>query len=141
MQEILNKWQKILRLQDWDIRLQLVEHEWRKSGDVKISLEDKCAILLINTCNPLHKNIEEIIVHELLHIKLWAMDQMVERHLNAVFGEDEDDPKRAIVYEEFMLTLESTVHDLTKSFIALGGEDKELSFGLLEQQVNEELKK
>ena len=135
MVEILKKWQAILRLMDWDIKLQEVDKKWRKSGDVKISLEDKTAIVLINTCNPVHKNIEEIIIHELLHIKLWAMDQMFERYLNAVHGEDENDPKRAVAYEEFMLTLEGTVHDLTKSFLALGGKDKELSFGRLEKEV------
>jgi hypothetical protein len=30
LQTLLEKWQKILRLQDWDIQLQLVETPWRK---------------------------------------------------------------------------------------------------------------
>ena len=30
----LNKWQAILRLQDWDIKSQTVNRNWRKTGDI-----------------------------------------------------------------------------------------------------------
>ena len=36
MQKYLDKWQAILRLQDWDIKLQTVDHDWRKTGDIKM---------------------------------------------------------------------------------------------------------
>ena len=48
LQIYLDKWQNILRLRDWDIKLELVTKEWRKSGDVKIDQANKAAILLIN---------------------------------------------------------------------------------------------
>jgi len=44
---ILARWQPILRLADWDIDLRLVATPWRKSGDVKVDLEDGMAVLLL----------------------------------------------------------------------------------------------
>lgn len=94
----LEKWQDILRLRDWDIKLELVTNEWRKTGDVKIDEDDKKAILLINICNPRQTNIESVVIHELLHIKLWGMDQMIESLLHCVYGDDESDPKKNVFY-------------------------------------------
>lgn len=140
LKKYLEKWQQNLRLQDWDIRLQTVDREWRKTGDVKVDRDDKKAILLINCCNPTSENPEEIIIHELLHIKLWDMDQMLEGFLQSLFGEDSEDPRFSFAMQQFMILLESTVEDLTKSFIQLGGEEKNLSFGRVERLVEQELK-
>jgi hypothetical protein len=71
LEELITKWQDILRLRDWDIKLKIVETEWRKSGDIKIDMDDKKAVMLINN-NPKSTNLEELVVHELLHLKLWG---------------------------------------------------------------------
>lgn len=68
---LLAKWQDILRLKDWDIRIQPVHRGWRKSGDIKIDSDDRKAILLVNE-RPKSDNLEELVVHELLHLKLWT---------------------------------------------------------------------
>ena len=141
MQKYLNKWQAILRLQDWDIKIQAVDHDWRKTGDIKIDVCDKNAVLLINTFNPKQTNLEELIIHELLHLKLYGMDQTLEKYLNALYGEEGGDPKRDITYGDFMILLESTVNDLAKSFLSQGGDDKELSFGRLQIEINKEFEK
>lgn len=39
-----------------------------------------------------------------------------------------------------MTTLESTVEDLAKDYLITGGENKEISFGRVQKQVEEELK-
>jgi hypothetical protein len=140
MQKILVKWQNILRLQDWDIRLMRVETQWRKTGDIKIDADDKKAVLMLNCHNPKSENFEEVIVHELLHLKLWGMDQMLEQLLFGVFGQDDKDPKYNFAYGQFMTLLESTTEDLTKGFLTTGGENKELSFGRIQKQIDEELK-
>ena len=67
------------------------------------------------------------------------MDQMIEHLVYSVFGKDETDPKFKFAYNQFMNILEPTVENLVKGFLALGGEDKEISFGRIQQQVNEEL--
>ena len=138
LQAYLNKWQDILRLRDWDIKLELVTTAWRKTGDVKIDEDDKKAILLINNFNPKQTNIESVIIHELLHIKLWGMDQMIEKLLRCVYGEDEADPKFSFAYAQFMELLEQTTEALAKGYKDLGAEDKSISFGRLQEQADSE---
>ncbi|MDR1703083.1 MAG: hypothetical protein LBS19_00135 [Clostridiales bacterium] len=137
----LVKWQDILRLRDWDIKLELVTKEWRKTGDVKIDRADKVAIVLINDCNPKQTNIEAVIIHELIHIKLWGMDQMIESLLHALYGADESDPKLEFAYTQFMELLEVTAQDLTKGYAELGAEDKSVSYGRIQKEADEEWKK
>jgi len=138
IQVLIEKWQNILRLRDWDIKLELVTREWRKTGDVKIDQHDKKAIVLINNVNPRQTNIEEVIIHELLHIKLWGMDQMIETLLHCVYGDDESDPKLSFVYARFMELLEQTTEDLAKGYKDLGADDKSISFGRLQAQADAE---
>ena len=140
IQGYLVKWQDILRLKDWDIKLELVDKPWRKTGDVKIDEADKVAIVLINNCNPKQANMETVVIHELLHIKLWGMDQMIETLLHSVYGKDENDPKLSFAYRQFMEILEQTTQDLTKGFRDLGAVDKSVSFGRIQKQADEEWK-
>ncbi|MCW5197890.1 hypothetical protein F1Z41_02765 [Clostridium perfringens] len=141
IEKYLRKWQERLRLKDWDIKLQLINQEWNKTGDIKIDMTDKKAIVMINNYNPKENNLEPVIIHELLHLKLWGMDQMIEQLMYLVFGKDENDPKFDFAYTQFMNTLESTVEDLSKSFLTLDGEDKKFSFERVQKQVDDELKK
>ena len=141
LQMYLYKWQNILRLRDWDIKLELVTKEWRKTGDVKIDQADKTAIVLINSYNPKQTNIEAVIIHELLHIKLWGMDQMIESLLQCVYGSDESDPKYSFAYTQFMELLEVTAEDLTKGYVELGADNKEISFGRIQKQADDEWSK
>ncbi len=43
----LAHWQPLLRLADWDVRVEIAPASWRKSGDIKIDLDDKKAVLII----------------------------------------------------------------------------------------------
>lgn len=138
LEELINKWQDILRLRDWDIKLKIVDKEWRKSGDIKIDMDDKKAVMLINN-NPKSTNLEELVVHELLHLKLWGMDQMLEGFINQVFGENDDDIKKEFAMNQFFILLESTVEDLTKGFLKANGCEEELSFGRLQKFIDDEI--
>lgn len=139
MERYLKKWQEILRLKDWDIIIHPVEKEWRKTGDIKIDRDDRNAVLMINVYNPKQTNLEGLIIHELLHLKLWDMDQMIEGLINLVYGTDESDPKRDFAYTQFMTTLESTVQDLAKGYLQEFGEDKTKSFGRIMPEVLQEI--
>ncbi len=139
LDKYLKKWQDILRLRDWDIKYELVNTEWRKSGDIKIDRDVKQAVLMINNVNIKHTNLEALVIHELLHLKIWGMDQMIESLIYSVFGTDESDPKFEFAYNQFMCELESTVEDLSKSFITIGGDNKEISFGRIQKEVDEEI--
>jgi len=134
----LNKWQSILRLRDWDIIIKIVKTSWRKSGDIKIDLDDKKGVLLVNH-SPKCENLEELVIHELLHMKLYGLDQMIEELLSVVYGEEEKDPKRELANTQFMKLLESTVEDLTKGYLTAIKSQMPLSFGRLQKQIDKEV--
>ncbi|HCC07322.1 MAG TPA: hypothetical protein DEP72_04085 [Clostridiales bacterium] len=132
-EKYISKWQDILRLRDWDIKLHIVEEEWRKTGDIKIDVDDKKAILMLNNYNPKQTNLEELIIHEFLHLKLYGMDQMTEELIHCVFGDDLEDAKFKFAYDKFMTLIETTVEDLAKGYLGVAGENKNISFGRIQK--------
>ena len=133
VQACFEKWRKKLRLvPDWDIRLEFVEDpEWRKTGDFKVDCDDKKAILLLNGINPKQEILEEVIVHELMHLKLYPLDQVTESLIISQF--EEDTPASRFAYTQFFTALEQTVEELAKCWLLEFGEDKEFSFGRCRQ--------
>ena len=126
---IFEKYCKKLRITPpWDIRLEFVEDtNWRKTGDFKIDCTDQKAILLLNIANPKQENLEEVIVHELMHIKIYPLDQVTESLITSNF--EEGTPGYNLAYTQFFSTLEQTVEELTKCFLFEFGDNKELSYG------------
>ena len=126
---LFDKWTEILRLKNnWDVKLELVDDEsFHKTGDFKLDCDDRKAILLLNVRNPKQENFEEVICHELLHLKLYPLDQLTE---GLILGHyEEDSPAYNVVYRQFMTMLEQTVEELTKCYLGAFGENKELSYG------------
>ena len=112
----------------WDIRLEFVEDpSWTKTGDFKIDCDDRKAILLLNTGNPTQENLEEIIIHELMHIKMYPLDQVTESLIANCF--EEGSAASNFAYQQFFMTLEQTVEELAKCFLLEFGENKEFSYG------------
>ena len=134
VQACFETWCRKLRLvPDWDIRLEFVEDpNWRKTGDFKVDCDDKKAILLLNATNPKQENIEEVIVHELMHLKLYPLDQVTESLIISQF--EDETPASRFAYTQFFTALEQTVEELTKCWLLEFGENKELSFGRCRQQ-------
>lgn len=131
--EIFDKYTKKLRIvPEWDIRLEFVENEdWKKTGDFKIDPTDKKAILMLNAASPKDENIEETIVHELMHIKMYPLDQVCESMIINMF--EEGSKEQNFAYQTFYETLEVTVEELAKCFLLEFGENKEFSFGRMEK--------
>lgn len=129
LQERFDYWTKKLRLNPgWDVKLEWVEDPaWPKTGDFKIDCTDHKAILLLNAANPRQENLEEDIVHELMHLKLYPLDQVTESLIVSNF--EEGTPARDFAYRQFFTSLEITVEELAKCFLLEFGENKELSFG------------
>ena len=108
----------------WDVRLEFVEDpSWTKTGDFKIDCDDRKAILLLNAGNPNQENIEEIIIHELMHIKMYPLDQVTESLIVNCF--EEGSAASNFAYQQFFVTLEQTVEELAKCFLLEFGENKE----------------
>ena len=101
--------------------------EWRKTGDFKVDCDDRKAILMLNAVNPKQENLEEVIVHELMHLKLYPLDQITESLITSHF--EEGTPAWDFAYRQFFESLEITVEELAKCFLLEFGENKELSFG------------
>lgn len=129
VQALFEKWCKKLRLvSGWDIRLEFVEDPaWRKSGDFKVDCDDRKAVLMLNALNPKQENPEEVIVHELLHLKMYPLDQVTEALIVSNFREGT--PEWDFAYHQFFTALEQTVEELTKCCLLEFGDNKELSFG------------
>lgn len=112
----------------WDVKLEFVEDPaWQKTGDFKIDCDDRKAILLLNAVDPKQENLEEVIVHELMHLKMYPLDQVTESLITSCF--EEGSAASDFACQQFFTTLEQTVEELTKCFLLEFGENRELSFG------------
>ena len=127
--ELFEKWCKKLRIVPaWDVKLEFVDDpEWRKTGDFKIDCDDRKAILLLNTGNPKQENLEEVIVHELMHLKMYPLDQVTESLIMNTF--EEGSAASNFAYQQFFCALEQTVEEMAKCFLLEFGENKNLSYG------------
>lgn len=132
--QLFEFWCKKLRISPyWDVKLEWVDDfNWTKTGDFKIDCDDKKAVLLLNIANPKNENLEEVIVHELFHLKLYPLDQVTESLITANF--DEGTPAYDFAYTQFFTALEQTVEELTKCFLLEFGNNKELSYGRCKNQ-------
>ena len=129
VQRLFDQYCRKLRLTPgWDVKLELVEDPaWPKTGDFKIDCDDRKAILLLNAANPKQENPEEVIVHELMHLKLYPLDQLTESLILSSF--EEGSAAQDFAYRQFFGALEQTVEELTKCFLLEFGEDRALSYG------------
>ena len=129
IRRLFDKYCRKLRLTPaWDVRLELVEDPgWPKTGDFKIDCDDRKAIMLLNVVNPKQENLEEVIVHELMHIKLYPLDQVTESLIVNSF--EEGTKAYDFAYRQFFTALEQTVEELAKCFLLEFGENRELSYG------------
>jgi len=136
--EHLVRWQGILRLRDWHIDVHIVDQVWRKSGDIKVDDPNKMAVLMVNQ-TPVCDNLEEIVVHELLHLRLYGLSQMLEDLISGMFGNNDDDSRREFAMNQYYTLLEPTVQDLTKSLLALGGQGESPSWARVRKMVSDEV--
>ena len=129
LERLFDKWCQKLRITPtWDVKLELdKDPAWKKTGDFKIDPTDRKAILMLNAANPKQENMEEVIVHELMHIKLYPLDQVCESLIVNNF--DEGTNAYNFAYQQFFENLEITVEELTKCFLLEFGEDRNLSYG------------
>lgn len=126
---LFDKYIKKLRITPaWDIKLEFVEDpSWPKTGDFKIDCNDRKAVLLLNIANPKQENMEEVIIHELMHIKMYPLDQVTESLIINCF--EEGSKASNFAYQQFFNALEQTVEEIAKCFLLEFGDNKEFSYG------------
>lgn len=107
MQDLLKEWQHRLGLDDWyivlkdncspnDMVLQSV------SGECEKDEVNKCAVIRIISKKDYGERIlpfdkEKVLIHELLHIKFWLLDESESHIQNRVVHQLIDDMARALV--------------------------------------------
>ena len=83
LEQLVRKWQKILRLQDWKIEVKWVNRNELDSGsnaEVSLCVNQKVATVGVikpedhSTWNNKEQDIEKSIVHELLHLPLQSIE-------------------------------------------------------------------
>jgi len=126
---LFDKYCKKLRITPvWDVKLEFVEDpSWSKTGDFRIDCDDRKAVLQLNAANPKQENLEEVILHELMHIKMYPLDQVTESLIVNTFKEGT--PAQDFAYQQFFTALEQTVEELAKCFLLEFGEEREFSYG------------
>ena len=126
---LFEKYCKKLRIVPaWDVKLELVDDpSWPKTGDFRIDCDDRKAILMLNIINPKQENMEEVIIHELMHLKMYPLDQVTESLILSTFPEES--PAQDFAYRQFYTTLEQTVEELAKCFLLEFGDNKTFSYG------------
>ena len=105
--ELFERYIRKLRITPaWDVQLEFVEDpSWPKTGDFKIDCDDRKAILLLNTVAPKQENLEEVIVHELMHIKMYPLDQVTESLITSSF--EEGSAASDFAYRQFFNALDA----------------------------------
>ena len=87
---------------------------------------------MLNAANPKQENLEEVIVHELMHLKMYPLDQVTESLITSHF--EEGTPAWSFAYTQFFTVLEITVEELAKCFLLEFGEDRTLSYGRCDRE-------
>ena len=134
LQKKFDKLLEIFQFEGWNIKLEFIEKDWKNTGNVKVDIEGKTAIVYLNIFNPKMENLEQVLIHELCHIKLWKLDQYCESLLDATF-DDKDSKAYKFAYDQFMLHLEQTTEELARTYVSMIAENKNLSFNRCEQRM------
>lgn len=82
LKKILKYWQIFLNLQKWNLCIEEIEFkrkDYPQSGDIKVDLKNKSAKILISKEETGKDNF--IILHELIHLILWDMDNFAEKKI------------------------------------------------------------
>lgn len=137
-QEIEKDFKRIIQkmnLCEWNIKLTFVEEDWKNTGNIKIDMDDKTAIVYLNIFNPKNDNYEQVLIHELCHLKVWKLDQYCESLLDATFT-DKNSKEYKFGYNMFMNNLEATVEELTQTYLPLIAKNKTKSFVRCDKRMN-----
>lgn len=112
----VKKWKSRLEFSGWKIDVKITTFKradnFPQDGDIVVDYPKKKATILIGTIRK--APIEKIVVHELVHLMLWPLDQNAMLIIKAVKRKRQ---KKA--EENFLGKLEKVVDRITKTFLRL----------------------
>lgn len=135
LERLVRRWQPVLGLQEWTIRVELVDiaREWQ-SGDVKVDDVSKTALVLM-TERPFRDE-EQVLLHELLHVVLWPLDRAAMDLAEAApAGSRERELGETMVFR----ALEPVTEQLTAALLRAAGRAVEPAWWALEREADERL--
>lgn len=110
----LKKWQTRLGFPDWEFEVKVIEFKrpdgFLQDGDIIVNYPKKQATILIGTI--LKAPVEEIIVHELVHLILWPLDRKTTSIIKLL---PKSKQKKGL--DDFLGKLEKTAAKITKVFV------------------------
>ncbi len=129
-----NYFVKKMELTHWNLSLEFVEKDWKNTGNVKVDMDNKTAIVFLNVFNPKCENLEEVMIHELCHIKMWKVDLFCESLLDSTF-EDKNSKEYKFGYNQFMSALEQTTQEFAKTYTKLLAKNRNLSLNRCSERM------
>lgn len=124
-----------MEMTHWNLKLEFVEHDWKNTGNVKVDMDNKTAIVYLNVFNPKCENLEEVMIHELCHIKLWKLDLYCESLLDSTF-KNKETTEYKFGYNQFMSALEQTTQEIAKTYTKLLAKNKNLSYNRCQERMS-----
>ncbi len=121
IEDILKKWQKILRLDEWKIKVTTDAHlhPQEKWGEIKILDNIFRAEMQISTLCP-EEDAEEVVIHELLHLLTNPLRQFFFKLLQELTRP----PEGKIIADEVTAKDEKLLGNLALSFLELESRKK-----------------
>lgn len=126
---------KKMEMTQWNLKLEFVEHDWKNTGNVKVDMDNKTAVVYLNIFNPKCENLEEVMIHELCHVKLWKLDLYCESLLDSTFS-DKQSKEYRFGYNQFMSALEQTTQEIAKTWTKLLAKNKNLSCNRCKERMD-----
>ena len=116
----IEKWKIRLGFSDWEISAKITAFRrtdgFLQDGDIVVNYSKKQAIILVGTT--LKALVEEVVIHELVHLMLWPLDQKI---ISIIKTLPRTEQKRA--EEDFLGKLEDVAAQITKAVLQ-GGSGK-----------------
>ena len=112
--ESIKKWKNRLGFSGWKIDTKIMVFNradgFPQQGDFRVDYLKKKATILIGII--LKSSVEEIVVHELVHLLLWPLDQKM---MSTIKRLPKTEQKK--IEDDFLGKLERIVDHITKSFL------------------------
>jgi hypothetical protein len=103
--DYLGYWKNQLNFEDWQITTRLKDFDrtdYKQTADIEVDLKNKKAVLLISKKDT-GKDINQAVLHELIHLMLWELDDYAE--------------KRSTDKKEYFALLERVVKEMTERLL------------------------
>jgi len=113
---LVTKWRDILRLYNWDMRYKIVDSLKIDSDYGNVFIEPdilRATVQVLKTCPP--DELENFIIHELIHIRLHSLTAYCDDFITEFFGVRE----RTILKKQLKTKEEYAVENLAKTLLEM----------------------